>query len=140
MSSRKLLTQAELEVELENLSDFSDEFERFDDDIGDAHHDTESNSSDSSDGNDEKAEIENTEPLSSRNGATKGKSRIGHKLSELGKDHHGRTIRKSCHGCYETLRNGGLSSKDAAKSTKKVNTVCKVCVQAYCIGCFNEAH
>ncbi|KAG5888268.1 hypothetical protein JTB14_025188 [Gonioctena quinquepunctata] len=55
MSSRRPLSQAELEAELENFSDFSDVFEPFDDDIGDPNYDTESNSPDSSDGNDQTA-------------------------------------------------------------------------------------
>ncbi|KAG5878776.1 hypothetical protein JTB14_036330 [Gonioctena quinquepunctata] len=158
MSSRRPPTQDELEAELENLSDFGDEFEPFDDDIGDPNYDTESNSSDSSDGNDQTAgEMrgsmdvdldenredveENSELDICRNCVTKGKSRIGHKLAELGKDRHGRTMRKRCHGYYETLRNGGLSSKDDAKSTKKVNTVCKLyrrCTTDFCLNVSSE--
>lgn len=42
-------------------------------------------------------------------------------------DHRNRIVRRRCIHCYEKKREEGLSSVEACKVTKKVNTVCLVC-------------
>lgn len=62
-----------------------------------------------------------------------------HKLEELPRGPDNKLFRKRCHGCYIKLKTTS-SSKEAALKAKKVNTICSMCNQAFCISCYAKNH
>lgn len=49
-------------------------------------------------------------------------------------------IRRRCIGCYTSLRQAGLPSREAGISAARVHTKCGQCQKTYCLKCFENVH